>query len=216
MSNDNRSERSPPPRQPRGMGWVIGFTATYMAAAVPWAMLVGNQEFLFYIVVMAILIVAVVAIHLRCGLSLGALWTLSIWGLLHMAGGLVPPPASWPIEGDIRVLYSWWIIPGRLKYDQVIHAFGYGVLTWVCWQSLRPLVGGEHAKPTAGLMILCAAASTGFGALNEVIEFTATRLFTKTNVGGYENTGWDLVSNLVGAVIAVLLIKARTRTHIHR
>jgi len=43
----------------------------------------------------------------------------------------------------------------------------------------------------------------GLGALNEVVEFAATRLMPRTNVGGYENTGWDLVSNLAGCLIAV-------------
>ena len=42
----------------------------------------------------------------------------------------------------------------------------------------------------------------GFGAANEVVEFIATRILPETNVGGYENTGWDLVFDLIGAVIA--------------
>ena len=43
-------------------------------------------------------------------------------------------------------------------------------------------------------------ASTGGFVLD--VEFTATRIMPKTNVGGYENTGWDLVSNLVGSTLA--------------
>jgi hypothetical protein len=46
----------------------------------------------------------------------------------------------------------------------------------------------------------------GFGAANEVVEFLATLALPETNVGGYENTGWDLVANVVGCVIAALLI----------
>ena len=45
--------------------------------------------------------------------------------------------------------------------------------------------------------MLCAAAGSGFGALNEVVEFIAVLTIPETNVGGYENTGWDLVANLV-------------------
>ncbi len=55
-------------------------------------------------------------------------------------------------------------------------------------------------------MVLCAAAGLGFGALNEVIEFAATLLVPETNVGGYLNTGWDLVANLFGATVAVAAI----------
>jgi hypothetical protein len=39
----------------------------------------------------------------------------------------------------------------------------------------------------------------GLGALNELIEFTAALIMAQTNVGGYLNTGWDLVANFVGA-----------------
>ena len=46
----------------------------------------------------------------------------------------------------------------------------------------------------------------GFGAINEVIEFVATLALPETNVGGYINTGWDLVANLVGATAAALII----------
>jgi hypothetical protein len=46
----------------------------------------------------------------------------------------------------------------------------------------------------------------GFGAFNEVIEFAATQTVPETNVGGYVNTGWDLVSNMVGSFIAAGLI----------
>ena len=60
--------------------------------------------------------------------------------------------------------------------------------------------------PTFGLMVLSAASALGFGALNEVIEFIATLLVPETNVGGYRNTGWDLIANLCGATIAAALI----------
>ena len=42
--------------------------------------------------------------------------------------------------------------------------------------------------------------------MNEVIEFAATILVPETNVGGYMNTGWDLVANLAGAIIAAVSI----------
>jgi hypothetical protein len=106
------------------------------------------------------------------------------------------------------VLYSWWLIPERLKYDNVIHAYGFGVTTWVCWQGLRAAIArrGGNATPTFGLLVLAATAGLGFGALNEVVEFAATLLVPETNVGGYVNTGWDMVSNLVGATTAAAAI----------
>lgn len=187
---------------PRGL---VAFTAAYLLAAVAAAVVARNGEFAFYIGVMLVLIGAVWLVHRRVGFSPAALWMLSIWGLLHMAGGLVPVPAGWPIEGSTRVLYSLWLIPRFLKYDNIVHAYGFGVTTWVCYQALR--AAAPSARPSFGLLTLCAAAGMGFGALNEVVEFAATML-GPTNVGGYENTGWDLVSNLVGATAAACLIRA--------
>jgi uncharacterized membrane protein YjdF len=173
-----------------------------MLSATVAALLLRNREFLFYIVTMLGLIGAVAAVHRRVRLSRAALWGLSAWGCLHMAGGLVPLPASWPHEPPNAVLYSLWLLPERLKYDQVVHAYGFGVTTGVCWQGLCAIA--HVRRPTFGMLVLCGAASMGLGALNEVIEFAATLLVERTNVGGYENTGWDLVSNLVGIVAAML------------
>jgi hypothetical protein len=111
------------------------------------------------------------------------------------------------------VLYSWWLIPDHLKYDQIVHAYGFGVATWVCWQGLATAIerrGGE-ATPTLGLMVITAAAGMGLGSLNELVEFAATILIPDTNVGGYVNTGWDLTANFVGATVSVSLIWANSR-----
>ena len=195
----------------RRLAGVLAFTAAYMVPSIPWALSIGNREFLFYIVVMFALIAASVIAYLRGGLGIGSLWGLAVLGLLHVAGGLARVPTTWPIDGEVRVLYSWWIIPGWLKYDQVVHAFGHGILTWICWLTLRRLARGGHIKPTFGILVVCAAASMGFGALNEIVEYAATRLYERTNVGGYENTCLDLLANLVGAIAAAIHIRIRWR-----
>ena len=59
------------------------------------------------------------------------------------------------------------------------------------------------------MLMLCGAASMGFGALNEVIEFFLTLTLPETNIGGYINPGWDLASNLVGVTAACCLISWR-------
>lgn len=202
-------------RQP-GIVALLAFNAAYLILATIVAASRKNGEFAFYLVVMVLLAAAVIAVHRRVNLSQGVLWGLSIWGLAHMAGGLVAVPESWPINGDIRVLYSWWIIPNTLKYDQIVHAFGFGVTTWLCWQGLRSILAAhshesaEKIRPTLGMLTLAAAAGMGFGAMNEVVEFAATLMMPDTNVGGYINTGWDLVSNLIGCVLAAILIRLRS------
>ena len=123
----------PPPR----LLSLIAFTAFYMFAAVAGAMIQGNKEFVFYIVVMLLLIGVMTLIHRAVTLTEALQWALSIWGLLHMAGGLLPLPQGWSFNGEQAVLYSWWIIPQRLKYDQIVHAYGFGVTTCVCWHCLK-------------------------------------------------------------------------------
>ena len=192
---------------------VIVFTCIYMLAAIATALLLGDLEFLYYIAVMLVLIYVVWAVRRAVGLTGAVIWGLSIWGLAHMAGGLLPLPESWPIDDGSRVLYSLWLFPGYLKYDQVVHAYGFGVATWVCWQGISGAIRnrGGQATPTAGLMVLSATAGMGLGALNELIEFIATLLIPETNVGGYLNTGWDLVANFVGATSAAVIIYLRAR-----
>ena len=136
-------------------------TAAYTITAALVTSRTSNAEFMIYIGVMVILFGLIGWLHTRIGLTTPTLWCLSLWGFLHMAGGLVPVPESWPIAGDIRVLYSWWLIPSRLKYDQVVHAYGFGVTTWVCWQGLSAAFrcitpnGSRDAKCTAGRPRIC-------------------------------------------------------------
>ena len=189
---------------------VLGFTLAYMLVALIASLRRQSGEFLLYFGVMIVLLAVVAAVHLRVGLRTATLWGLSIWGLAHMAGGLMPVPNSWPIGGKTHVLYNLWLVPGLLKFDQLVHAYGFGVVTWVCWQGLRGAFArhGVTARPTVGLLTLCVVGGMGFGAANEVVEFIATLVMPETNVGGYENTGWDLVANTVGCLVAAGLIYA--------
>lgn len=194
---------------------ILGFTLAYMAVASVYAAGRDNREFLIYILVMIILMFCVWLVHRRVHLSLGLLWALSVWGLAHMAGGLLVVPGTLPLSGDTNVLYNLWLIPGLLKYDQLVHAYGFGITTLLCWQGISAAAAreGVRFRPSPGLLSLAAFAAMGLGALNEVIEFMASLLLSETNVGGYMNTGWDLVANGVGAVVAAVIIRARWRTN---
>lgn len=181
---------------------IVAFTACYMGIALAATVRYQNVEFKIYLAVMLIMLGAVLIIHNFIRLNTLTLMGLSIWGAAHMAGGLWHVPETWTVTEQSRVLYNWWVIPGWLKFDQLVHFNGFGLVTWICWQGLRSSFErrGVSVKPTFGLLTLCVAAGTGFGAFNEVIEFTATRVLSHTNVGGYANTGWDLVANLLGSM----------------
>lgn len=188
---------------------VLIFSYSYLSIAAVSILIQRNYEFLLYLLVMSLIIIAVLGVYRRAGLSRPLLWGFSLWGLCHMVGGLVPIPESWHASDTSGVVYNWRIIPGYVKYDQVVHGCGVGLVTWLCWQALASRtrsIDGSPLQPTLGMLSICATGGMGFGALNEVIEFFATMIIPHTNIGDYENTGWDLVSNLVGAVVTSILI----------
>lgn len=193
---------------------LVAVNATYLAAAAAGIFVTRNGEFAFYLATLLILIAVVLVVHRRSGLSDGVLWALTLWGAAHMIGGLVPVPAGWDYHGDTPVMYSAWIIPGWLKYDQVVHAWGFGTCTVVCWQALTSIVSAGDAvrraqlKPSGGAALLCALAACGLGAANEIVEFIATQIVPSTNVGGYVNTALDLCANAAGAVMGAAGLRA--------
>lgn len=193
---------------------LVAVNAAYLSAAVVGIFVTGNAEFAFYLITLLILIAVVLGIRRRVGFSDGVLWALTLWGLAHMTGGLVPVPDGWPYEGDTPVMYSAWIIPSWLKYDHVVHAWGFGTCAVVCWQSLASmLAAGNPArraalKPSGGQALLCALAAGGLGAANEIVEFIATVIMPSTNVGGYVNTALDLCANAAGALLAAVGLRA--------
>jgi len=174
------------------LAYLIGFSAVAIAA--------GNTEGVVYLIAISLAFFGVVVVYAHVEIAPGVLWGLSIWGLLHMAGGLVR------VDGE--VLYGFQLIPVALRFDQAVHALGFGFATLAAWQGLRPWIRAER-KMTGGLCCLIALMGMGVGAANEVLEFAVTRVSDSTNVGGYENTGWDLVFNTFGAIAATLWIKGR-------
>lgn len=188
---------------------IVAGNALYLLAALAWSLAHGNVEFLAYIFVVLLIAAVIFRIHRRQALQPALLWCLSAWGLLHMAGGLVTVPAGWLAGDDTPVLYNLWLIDKVLRFDQFVHAWGFGITTWLCWEILRNMLPADDTAPTLGKMTLCVAAGMGFGALNEVVEFTVTLLVQETNVGGYFNNSMDLVFNLFGAVLAAVIIRWR-------
>ncbi|MEZ4156819.1 MAG: DUF2238 domain-containing protein [Candidatus Paceibacterota bacterium] len=182
---------------------VLVFSAIYTVAFATYYIYQGDFEFLWYVAVLVGLFLLILFTLNRSKFDRVALWGLSLWGLLHMAGGGIV------IGGN--VLYAFTLIPfvtdGEmtiLKYDQFVHMFGFGVATVVGWQLLSPhLLKTFSRKAIYFLLILIGA---GFGVLNEIVEFIAVLSFPETGVGGYVNTSLDLVSNTVGAIAAVFFI----------
>lgn len=168
----------------------------------------GNREFLWYVLTMAVLMALVGWLSRRVALPVGLLWALSVWGLAHMAGGGIAVGES--------VLYGATLIPlvadgefTLLRFDQVVHAYGFAVTAWLIWRVTIEAV--PQIRGTRAAHVLPALASMGLGATNEIVEFAAVIALPETGVGGYYNTALDLVFNALGAAGAMAVIAARER-----
>jgi len=182
------------------LAYILGFTAYYVA--------IRNFEFLWYVAVLVFFFALIISTIKRSKFDYIILWSLSLWGLMHMAGGGVV------VAGD--VLYAFPLIPIAgsgdlfiLKYDQFVHFFGFGVATLVVHHLLKPYLNEKTNWKVVYPILVVAGA--GLGVLNEIVEFVAVLVFSETGVGGYANMALDLVFNTLGAVTAVLFIHIRRR-----
>jgi uncharacterized membrane protein YjdF len=158
-----------------------------------------NFEFLIYISVIVVLMILISFLHFKYNFSNGVLIGMSIWGLLHMMGGYI-------IVGT-DVLYGYWIFP-FLRFDQFVHAIGFGSATLLSYYILKPSLNKE-IKNWVSVSVLIVFIGMGIGALNEIIEFIAVILVPNTGVGGYDNTMFDMIFNTLGATIAVVYINIK-------
>lgn len=192
-------------RLTRGEWLVAIFTAAYVAAFLAYFILIADQEFIGYLATMVILVGLVAWSHQLIRFPLTLLWALALWGLAHMAGGslrvwdtvlynLVLTPIAG--DGELRIL----------KYDQLVHFYGFAVTAWMLWFILQKRA--PQLRRTLAVYTFPALASMGFGAVNEIVEFSAVMLVPHTNVGGYYNTALDLVFNALGAIFAMLVCAA--------
>ncbi len=158
-----------------------------------------NYEFMFYLAVIIGIFFLIYKSNDKIYYPNSVLWGLTIWDFLHLAGGTIR-------VGD-DVLYNLMILKlvgepyNILKYDQVVHFFGFFVATIVLYRILKTILA-KDIKGRIALSIVVVAGGLGFGALNEIFEFIAT-VIANTNVGGYENTGLDLISDLIGSIAAL-------------
>jgi len=164
-----------------------------------------NYEFIIYVAVIIALLGAVAATRRKIDYTLGALVGLTVWAAMHLAGGGVP-------IGDGR-LYDVMLLPLSetypiLRYDQVVHVWGFGACTLVAYCLLGRMLKKPISDPVA-LGFVLIMAGLGMGALNEVIEFIIAESVEESGVGGYLNTALDLCADPIGSVLGLLYIRWR-------
>jgi hypothetical protein len=171
-----------------------------------------NYEFLIYIGVILFFLIVVLISNKKVNYPNGILWGLTIWSILHMSGG------GLTIGGGRLYEFMIWDIVGPpyeiFKFDQFVHIIGFWVATLVSYHILKPSLVGK--RRWISLSIILMMAGLGFGALNEIVEFFASVFLDRTGVGGYENTSLDLISNLIGASIAIIHIRYKEKKHRHK
>jgi hypothetical protein len=178
---------------------VVSVVVTYAGALIA-GLITHRSNAVLYGWVIAGLIAIFVNVHLRVNLPSRLLWALALLGLLHLAGGLIP-------LDEKRILYDLPLFPFPLQVDRLVHAFGSAAVALVVWETLKPYLAAARPIPWF-VVIVVGLAGMGVGAIEEVAEF-ATSSLAPTHVGGYSNTGWDLVFNLVGCTLAAIWVRHR-------
>ena len=159
-----------------------------------------NYEFVGYIVVVSLVLILILYTNKKVNYPNITLWGLTLWGLMHMCGGGIL------FNNGTMKLYALILIPLSetyqiFRYDQLVHIIGFGVSTLIMYAIIKSHINFKiKGKVALGIVIIMAG--LGVGAINEIIEFTATVFVPETGVGGYINNSLDLVSDLIGAILA--------------
>jgi len=176
---------------------IVGFGAMYLIRL--------NYEFIIYVGVIIFFLIVIAATIKKVDYTLASLVGLTVWSALHLAGGAIA-------FGEGR-LYDIIILPLSqnypvLRYDQVVHIWGFGASTLVMYSLLKRPLAKPLQNPVAVSIILLMA-GLGMGALNEIIEFGVATAVPDSGVGGYVNTSLDLCADLIGAVLGLVYIRLR-------
>jgi hypothetical protein len=161
-----------------------------------------NYEFIIYVGVIIVCLALIAMTFFKVRYSTATLIGLTVWSLMHLAGGSVY------INGTL--LYEIILLPLSqkypiLRYDQVVHTWGFAVATLMMFDLLRPLLK-ENLQGYIALSVVVIMAGLGVGAFNEIVEALVAAIVPETGVGGYVNTALDLISDLLGAILAMMYI----------
>ncbi|MEX0918530.1 MAG: DUF2238 domain-containing protein [Candidatus Paceibacterota bacterium] len=185
----------------------IVFTLLYILGFSVWFIAQGNYEFILYTLVLIFFAGLITLTINRSHFDPLIIWGLALWGFLHMAGGGIKIGGEVLYALVLWPVFDWGNELILFKYDQIVHFFGFAVATLVVYHLLRSHLTGRVNQPV--LLFIVIMAGIGLGALNEIVEFIAVLAIPDTNVGGYYNTGLDLIFNLLGASAAGLYLYYR-------
>jgi uncharacterized membrane protein YjdF len=174
---------------------VAATVVIYLVALGAYGAVNGSRLTIPYVVIVAVAFVGLAVADNRFRFSTVVLVGLTLWGLGHLAGGIVE------LDDGERIFYN--VVFGRwFHVDNIVHFIGFGTAGLACWEALRAgWLADVEVGPIATVAFI-AILGCGVGAVNEVVEFGFTLAIADTQVGGYQNTGRDLIANLLGALTA--------------
>jgi len=179
--------------------------AIYLLVAAIYYLSRENYEFMMYGGIVIFIFFVILVTNKKIDYPNVVLVGLTLWGMMYMLGGVLIGSSVVYAKMLINIVGEPYNI---LRYDQCVHLFGFGVATLAMFVLLKPFLKFPIKKWTS-ISLLVIMAGFGVGALNEMIEFTATVLVPETGVGGFINTSLDLVSDFVGACFAMIYIWIR-------
>ena len=176
-----------------------------------WNLAEDSDRWLPYLLLFALFVPLFCVVHQLARFDRLVVWSIVSLAVLHAAGGLAPSPTP-----GAYALYETWIWEPYVKVDRLVHAWGGAVLVVLGWHFVQMVMRKD--APIWVMTALAIMVANGFGALNEVAEFFVDGQVPESVVGSYSNASWDMVHNLIGALIAgaiVATLERRRRAAAH-
>lgn len=179
-------------------GILLGAMLSYLLFFSFRAYATRNIEFLYYVFAAAVLFLIVLLYYHQLKFTTPLLVGFVAHWFFHFLGGTL-------FIDDVR-LYDLRII-GFVHYDNIVHALGIFVFTFIAYNLLRPHFELKIRKDLVPFCLLLFLVVMGLGAVSEIGELGAVLWFdASVRVGGYLNNAFDLVYNSVGAIAACLVL----------
>jgi uncharacterized membrane protein YjdF len=177
---------------------LAGTAAAYIVALTVYGVATDARQTVTYPATVLVAAFGVTAMDRRVGLSRVVLVGLWLWGLGHMAGGMIG------LEGT-RVLYNAELLY-PVHFDNVVHFIGFGTAGLAAWEAFRLRLPAPWMA-----FVMVWLLGQGVGAVNEVVEYIIAKTVEDSNIGGFDNTGRDLIANLLGSSLAGVIASQRAR-----
>lgn len=178
---------------------ILIFTLVYMTAFTAYALWNANNEFLYYTIMIVLMIYLVLTVDKRLRLAPFIILNLSLLGFFHLLGGNY-------YVGNTR-LYDYWIVPNHFRYDNFVHTYGSFIATLTLYSMIANFVDEKLKKNHVVFSLILILMAAGIGTFVELFELSAVVfLGAGDQVGGYFNNAFDLFFNLIGAILASIVI----------